>query len=130
MGVDLEQSFGRLGYLLAPLPPRETQRVAALDRYGDPGRAGEWANMLNFHRMAHVVKLSLNVQTVIISLVAEDSLKVRTAAGRLHDPRAPAPMPFDSRERSFCAHAILQDSDEPMVVLDAAADWRFARIQL
>lgn len=40
----------------------------------------------------------------------------------LHSPNSIA----SSRNCSFCAHAILQDSDEPFVVLDALKDWRFA----
>jgi hypothetical protein len=34
------------------------------------------------------------------------------------------------RSASFSAHAILQRGDEPLVVLDAQADWRFARSPL
>ncbi len=30
------------------------------------------------------------------------------------------------RAVSFCSHAILQRTDEPLVVLDASKDWRFA----
>ncbi|KAF9362049.1 His Kinase A domain containing protein [Mortierella sp. NVP85] len=32
------------------------------------------------------------------------------------------------REQSFCAHTILRPSDDPMIVLDTKADWRFRNL--
>ncbi|KAI0833277.1 hypothetical protein BC628DRAFT_1308067 [Trametes gibbosa] len=110
-----EQMFLELGYLAPPNPPSELERRRALYKYNiwNTGRDP------NFDRIAHLVKLVFNTRIVILSLIdgteqffkSESGLGVQTMA----------------RTSSLCAHAILQSDDEPMVVLDAQDDWRFAK---
>ncbi|KAH9902863.1 hypothetical protein C8Q73DRAFT_633609 [Cubamyces lactineus] len=110
-----EQMFLELGYLAPPNPPDELERRRALYKYNiwSTGRDP------NFDRIAHLVKLVFNTRIVIITLID----------GTEHSPAALAG--FDAqctpRTSSLCAHAILQQEDEPMVVLDAREDWRFAK---
>uniref|UniRef100_A0A0W0F757 histidine kinase n=1 Tax=Moniliophthora roreri TaxID=221103 RepID=A0A0W0F757_MONRR len=113
--VKEEQMFHDLGYLAPPNPPDELERRRALYKFNIWNTGSD----LNFDRIAHLAKLVFNTKGVFISLLdgneqwfkSEWGLKMKNCA-RIH---------------SFCAHTILQRDDEPMVVLDTSADWRFSR---
>ncbi|OSD06395.1 hypothetical protein PYCCODRAFT_1360537 [Trametes coccinea BRFM310] len=110
-----EQMFQELGYLAPPNPPNELERRRALYKYNiwNTGRDP------NFDRIAHLVKLVFNTRIVIITLVDGTEQFFKSESG--FDAQ------FTPRTSSLCAHAILQQDDEPMVVLDAREDWRFAK---
>ncbi|KAI0711960.1 hypothetical protein C8T65DRAFT_739414 [Cerioporus squamosus] len=110
-----EQMFQELGYLAPPNPPNELERRRALYKFNiwSTGRDP------NFDRIAHLVKLVFNTRIVMIALIdgTEQFLKAESGFGSNSMPRTSA----------LCAHAILQPDDEPMIVLDAQDDWRFAK---
>ncbi|RPD61183.1 hypothetical protein L226DRAFT_462336 [Lentinus tigrinus ALCF2SS1-7] len=113
--VKEEQMFQELGYLAPPNPPNELERRRALYKFNiwNTGRDP------NFDRIAHLVKLVFSTRIVIITLIdgTEQFLKAESGLGSISMPRTSA----------LCAHAILQSDDEPMVILDAQDDWRFAK---
>ncbi|KAJ6570210.1 hypothetical protein DFH09DRAFT_917594, partial [Mycena vulgaris] len=117
-----EQAFAARGFLAPPYPPDELGRRRALYKFNVMNTGPD----LNFDRIAHLAKLVFNTKGVIISVVdgEEQWFKsewgTNTGTGSHTCPRA----------HSFCGHAILQRGDEPMVVLDAHRDWRFARSPL
>ncbi|KAF8199645.1 hypothetical protein BJ912DRAFT_1020221 [Pholiota molesta] len=98
-----ERRFNELQYLSPPYSADEPDRRRALYKFNLWNTGPD----TNFDRIAHLVKLVFSTKCVIISLIDEKE----------HCQRA----------HSFCAHAILQRGDEPMVVLDALKDWRFAK---
>ncbi|TFK93960.1 hypothetical protein K466DRAFT_477486 [Polyporus arcularius HHB13444] len=110
-----EQMYQELGYLAPPNPPNELERRRALYKFNiwNTGRDS------NFDRIAHLVKLVFNTRIVMITLVdgTEQFMKAESGFGSNNMPRTSA----------LCAHAILQPDDEPMIVLDAQDDWRFAK---
>ncbi|KAI0360052.1 hypothetical protein OH77DRAFT_1394215 [Trametes cingulata] len=110
-----EQMFQELGYLAPPNPPNELERRRALYKYNiwNTGRDP------NFDRIAHLVKLVFNTRIVVLALIdgTEQFFKSESGIG----------VQNMTRTSSLCAHAILQQDDEPMVVLDAREDWRFAQ---
>ncbi|CEH17896.1 two-component sensor molecule [Ceraceosorus bombacis] len=124
VGRRVEDFYRINGYLPAIMPPNDVDRRGALRRYGPPKVSSD----ANFDRVAHLVKLVFNTKLVLVSLVGESTQHFRTQAGTAGASRSPAWLQSiaSSRNCSFCAHAILQDSDEPFVVLDALKDWRFA----
>ncbi|KIK62531.1 hypothetical protein GYMLUDRAFT_41990 [Collybiopsis luxurians FD-317 M1] len=109
-----EQSFRELGYLAAPYPPDEVERRRALYKFNIWNTGSD----LNFDRIAHLAKLVFNTKGVFISLVDGHEQWVKSEWG--------LKVNSSSRASSFCAHAILQRDDEPMVILDTLQDWRFA----
>ncbi|SJX65375.1 uncharacterized protein SRS1_15646 [Sporisorium reilianum f. sp. reilianum] len=122
-GRRVELFYRDFGYLPSILPPHEESRLHALSRYGPPKLAGD----PNFERIAHLVKLVFNSKLVLITLVGEDQQIFQAQMGgggeiTIESLQALA----GSRNCSFCSHAILQDSDEPIVIFDAAKDWRFS----
>ena len=119
-GRKAEEFYRDHGYLPAILPPDEDLRLHALARYGPPKIAGD----PNFERIAHLVKLVFNTKTVLISLLGEKEQTFQSQ--RTGGESSSSQEISGSRDTSFCTHAILQDGDEPMVVLDATKDWRFA----
>ncbi|KAG9315261.1 Fph type histidine kinase [Chiua virens] len=110
-----EQMFLELGYLAPPNPPDELERRRALYKFNIWNTAPD----INFDRIAHLVKLVFNTKSVYISLVdgTEQWFKSQCGTSFTRCPRL----------TSFCAHTILQRCDEPTVVLDTLADWRFAK---
>ncbi|KAN0063891.1 hypothetical protein ACQY0O_003497 [Thecaphora frezii] len=122
-GKRAEKFYVEHGYLPFILPPNEESRLHALYRYGPPKIAGD----PNFERIAHLVKLVFNSKLVLITLVGENEQTFQTEMGGGGEVTvASLQSTAGSRNCSFCSHAILQDNDEPMVILDTAKDWRFA----
>ncbi|KIJ14275.1 hypothetical protein PAXINDRAFT_116371 [Paxillus involutus ATCC 200175] len=110
-----EQMFSELGYFAPPNPPDELERRRALYKFNIWNTAPD----INFDRIAHLVKLVFNTKSVYISLVdgTEQWFKSQCGTSFTRCPRL----------TSFCTHTILQRCDEPTVVLDTLADWRFAK---
>ncbi|KAK0553974.1 hypothetical protein OC845_000963 [Tilletia horrida] len=122
-GGRAEAFYIQNGYLPAILPPNEIERRQALKRYGPPKLAGN----VHFDRIAHLVKLVFNTKLVLVSLVGENEQIFQTESGGGGSVTLQVLQRLAaSRDCSFCAHAILQDGDEPIVILDASRDWRFA----
>ncbi|SPO30288.1 uncharacterized protein UTRI_05752 [Ustilago trichophora] len=122
-GKRAELFYRDYGYLPSILPPHEESRLHALSRYGPPKIAGN----PNFERIAHLVKLVFNSKLVLITLVGENEQIFQTQMGGGGEITIASLQTLaGSRNCSFCSHAILQDSDEPIVVFDAAKDWRFS----
>ncbi|GAW01976.1 histidine kinase [Lentinula edodes] len=112
--VKEEQMFRELGYLVAPNPLDELERRRALYKFNIWNTGSD----LNFDRIAHLAKLVFNTKGVFISLLDGNEQWFKSEWG--------LKMNSYSRVQSFCAHAILQRNDEPMVILDTLQDWRFA----
>ncbi|CDU22128.1 uncharacterized protein SPSC_00758 [Sporisorium scitamineum] len=122
-GKRVELFYRDFGYLPSILPPHEESRLHALSRYGPPKLAGD----SNFERIAHLVKLVFNSKLVLITLVGEDQQIFQAQMGGGGEITIESLQSLaGSRNCSFCSHAILQDSDEPIVIFDAAKDWRFS----
>ncbi|UZJ55211.1 hypothetical protein CBS101457_004531 [Exobasidium rhododendri] len=124
VGKRVEKFFRDHGYLPAIIPPNEMNRRQALRRYGPPEMSGDQ----NFDRIAHLVKLVFNTKLVLITLVGEKSQYFQSevggnASGFNGDWLQAMAEP---RDCSLCAHTILQNSNEALVILDAQKDWRFA----
>ncbi len=121
-GKRFEKFYSEYGYLPAVQPPNELDRRKALRRYGPL-----MATNPNFDRIAHLVKLVFNPKLVLISLVGEREQIFRSDAGGAGGMTTTQLQQLaGSRDCSFCGHAILQEGDEPVVILDAQKDWRFA----
>lgn len=122
-GQRTENFYKEFGYLPSILPPNELERRQALRRYGPPKVAAN----VNFDRIAHLVKLVFNTKLVLISLVGENEQIFQTEMGGGGNMSLPSlQKSAGARDCSFCAHSILQDGDEPILVLDTWRDWRFA----
>ncbi|KAF8947526.1 His Kinase A domain containing protein [Haplosporangium gracile] len=100
-------------FLAAPLPPNEERRLQAL--YGF--QILETGTDLNFDRIAQLVGSVLGVSGCMICLVDQDNVAVKA---NYHAANMDC-----RREVSLSGHAILRAPDDPLVVLDAAKDWRF-----
>ncbi|PWN22719.1 hypothetical protein BCV69DRAFT_296699 [Microstroma glucosiphilum] len=120
-GKQAENFYIEHGYLPAIIPPNEAERRQALNRYGSAGSIGN----PHFDRVGHLVRLVFNAEVVLISLVGTNSQYLQTALGGQGISHEHLQKIAGSRHCSFCAHAILQDSDEPLVVMDTTKDWRF-----
>lgn len=121
-GRQAEKFYVEKGYLPAVIPPNENERRQALYRYGPPKIRGD----PNFDRLGHLVRLVFNCRIVLISLVGASQQIFQTAVGGGGEFTQDSLQRIaGSRHCSFCAHAILQPSDEPLIVLDATKDWRF-----
>ncbi|KAF8623646.1 hypothetical protein AX17_007345 [Amanita inopinata Kibby_2008] len=110
-----EQMYVELGYLASPYPPDELERRRALYKFNIWHTGPD----VNFDRIAHLVKLVFNTRGSYISLIDGHDQWFKSGWGTMADTCA--------RMHSFCSHAILQREDEPMVILDTHADWRFAK---
>ncbi|KAK0193685.1 hypothetical protein F5146DRAFT_925569 [Armillaria mellea] len=109
-----EQLYNELGYFASPDPPDEIERRRALYKFNLWNTASD----INFDRIAHLAKLVFNTKGVFICLIDGNGQYFKSEWGIKVSPC--------SRMRSFCAHSILQRDDEPMIILDARRDWRFA----
>ncbi|MGV3555762.1 MAG: GAF domain-containing sensor histidine kinase [Croceibacterium sp.] len=99
-------------YSPAPLPPGESERLRAIDRYRLAGADRD----ASLDRIAQLAAQVLDVPIALVSIVQADNQCFPGASG-LDVPGTP-------RDVAFCAHAIL--SSDVMVVPDAVADPRFA----
>ncbi|KAI0261503.1 hypothetical protein BC834DRAFT_830062 [Gloeopeniophorella convolvens] len=110
-----EAMFLELGYLAPPYPPDELERRRALYQFNIWNTGPD----TNFERIEHLTRLVFSTKTVVISLIDGSEQWMKSASGWT--------VQAFPRTGSICAHAILQRGDEPMVVLDTHADWRFAK---
>lgn len=97
---------------VAPMPPNETARLAAVRRLRVLDTRPEEA----IDRVVGLARDVLNVQVAAVSLVDRDRLWFKSLIG--------APIAHVPRELAFCGHAIL--GNDVFVVPDARADERFA----
>ena len=97
----------------APLPPTETERLAALRRYAILDSAPD--PMLD--RIVRFAAKQFKMPIALVSLVDQDRQWFQSVCG-LNTKET-------GRDVAFCGHAILQD--EVFVIPDACQDWRFAK---
>lgn len=136
-----EKLFNEQGWLSAPKPPNELDRRRALYRFNIL-RSGQ---DVNFDRISHMAKLVFATRMVLISMVDDEDqwYKSESACSSLPSPAPVAPAADEAdlailaslagglnvdcgpREPSLCAHVLLQNSPEPMIILDTHLDWRF-----
>lgn len=114
-GAKEEQLFAELGYLAPPNPPNELERRRALYKFNIWNTGPD----MNFDRIAHLAKLVFNTRGVFVSLIDANEQWFKSEWG-VKSPSCP-------RAHSLCAHTILQQGDEPMIILDTHLDWRFAK---
>jgi diguanylate cyclase (GGDEF)-like protein len=96
-----------------PLLPDETERLAALDRYGVLDSPAEAA----FDELVSLIASVCEAPMALVSLVGAERQWFKAKVGVQYDE--------SSREESFCGHAIAQPG-RLMVVPDATIDPRFA----
>ncbi len=98
----------------APLPLDEVDRLAALEQLGILDTPPEE----RFDRLVRLAAASLGTPIALVSLVDERRqwFKARVGLDAVETPR----------EHAFCAHAMVEPGDAPMVVEDATRDARFA----
>ena len=96
----------------APLPPHESERLAALGRYGVLGTPPEEA----FDRVTRLTARVLNVPLAAVNFVDRERQWSKACYGRV-----PGELP---RRQSMCAWTVVQA--EVVVVRDARQDPRFA----
>ncbi len=102
------------GSVPAAMPPDEIARIASLRGYcildttKDP----------RFDRLTRLAAELLHVPIVLLSLVDESRQWFKSTVG--------TGMTEIKRQHGFCAHAILLDAREPMIVPDTLRDERFA----
>ncbi|MFQ3613499.1 MAG: PAS domain S-box protein, partial [Cyanobacteriota bacterium] len=97
----------------APLPPDETQRLAALREYHVLDTAPE----ASFDELVRLAAFVCSTPVALVSLIDRDRQWFKAKLG-LEVEQTP-------RDVAFCAHAILTPQ-EPLVVEDAQQDERFA----
>ncbi|KIJ52540.1 hypothetical protein M422DRAFT_43384 [Sphaerobolus stellatus SS14] len=111
--VKEEVEFLHKGYLIPPMPPNEWERQKALYKFNIVHTAKD----ANFDRITLLAKLVFNAKICLISLIDSDEQWFKSEFGLGQESCL--------RDESLCGHAILQDSSEPLVVLDTLQDWRF-----
>ncbi|KIY43755.1 hypothetical protein FISHEDRAFT_77692 [Fistulina hepatica ATCC 64428] len=116
----LQQRYDALGYLEPPKPPDEEQRLQKLHQFN----IWHTDHDANFDRIAHTVQLVFHVKSALISLINGEHEWFKTESANVNGAR---PLNEVPRGTSFGGHAILRPDDEPMVILDATRDWRFAK---
>src|SRR5688572_17711694 len=97
--------------LIAPLPPDETERLAALYELNILDTKPEE----RFDRVTRLATLLFDVPIAYVSLIDSNRQWFKSSCG-LSSSETP-------REISFCSHAIL--NDEPLIIRDALNDTRF-----
>ncbi|CAO3568169.1 unnamed protein product [Mortierella alpina] len=108
----VEPSTPAFSYMAAPLPPNEEKRLRALYSF----QLLQSGIDHNFERIVQLVATVMGVKGCMISLVDHDVVSVKAPySAHLECPR----------QDSICAHVILRAPEDPFVVLDTKADWRF-----
>ncbi|KAF8926516.1 His Kinase A domain containing protein, partial [Dissophora ornata] len=102
-----------LSYLAPPLPLNEEQRLRVLHSF----QILQTGIDANFERIVQLVATVMGAKRCLVTLV--DHLQVTVKA---QHPSGYAECP---RQQSLCGHTILRSPDDPLIVLDAQADWRF-----
>lgn len=97
----------------SPLPPKENERIAALNALEILDTDDEE----RFDRITRLAQRIFGTEVAAVSMVADDRQWFKSSEGT-DDRDTP-------REDSFCAHALLEP-DETMVVSDAQLDDRFS----
>lgn len=95
----------------APLPPREAERLVALQRLDVLDSAAE----PEFDELAAAARLAFGVDMALVSLVDEERQWFKARCG--------LDVEETGRDIAFCAHTILKP--EPLIVLNAGVDKRF-----
>ncbi|KAG0014578.1 His Kinase A domain containing protein, partial [Entomortierella chlamydospora] len=109
----VQDSHEFLPYLAAPLPPNEERRLRALYSFQilqtgiDP----------NFERIVRLVASVMGVAGCLITLVDHSQVTLKA--------QYPMMSGHLERQHTICGHTILRSPDDPIVVLDTRADWRF-----
>ncbi|MFB6140850.1 MAG: GAF domain-containing protein [Halosimplex sp.] len=99
----------QVGY---PLPAREDERLAALERYDRPSMAAAEA----FDRLTALARSHLSVDVAFVGLIDAHEERFLACSGASWETLA--------REDTMCTHTIL--GDDVMIVEDTHADDRFA----
>ncbi|KAF9573726.1 His Kinase A domain containing protein [Mortierella alpina] len=111
----VEPSTAPLQYMAAPLPPNEEKRLRALYSF----QLLQSGIDHNFERIVQLVATVMGVKGCMISLVDHNVVSVKAPySEHLECPR----------QDSICAHVILRATEDPFVVLDTKADWRFRNL--
>ena len=98
----------------APLPPDEAERLRTLARYDVLDTPADAA----LDRLTALATRLFRVPIALVTLVDRDRQWFKS--------RQACPVCETDRDRSFCAHAILPQNGEMLVVPDATRDARFA----
>ena len=112
--MDIAKNKRADGALPAAIPENDLERVAQLRQLCvlDTGKDDR------FERITKLASEVLGVPIVLVSLVDESREWFKSAVG--------TDIVEIDREHGFCAHAILEKDDGPVLVVDALADLRFA----
>ncbi|KAF9290342.1 His Kinase A domain containing protein, partial [Mortierella alpina] len=111
----VEPSVAPLQYMAAPLPPNEEKRLRALYSF----QLLQSGVDHNFERIVQLVATVMGVKGCMISLVDHDVVSVKAPYGEHQEC---------PRQDSICAHVVLRATEDPFVVLDTKADWRFRNL--
>ncbi len=112
--MDIAKNKRADGALPAAIPENDLERVAQLRQLCvlDTGKDDR------FERITKLASEVLGVPIVLVSLVDQSREWFKSAVG--------TDIVEIDREHGFCAHAILEKDDGPVLVVDALADLRFA----
>ncbi|KAF9946330.1 His Kinase A domain containing protein [Mortierella alpina] len=101
--------------MAAPLPPNEEKRLRALYSF----QLLQSGIDHNFERIVQLVATVMGVKECMISLVDHNVVSVKAP----YNEHLECP-----RQESICAHVILRATEDPFIVLDTKADWRFRNL--
>lgn len=108
------------GYMPAPVPEGDAERVRALHESGLLEPSASVAMNVAAQRAADI----FDVKVATVSLVDEAWMLAHGASGSLPIPEDERGQPGIRRELSLCAHVVANDA--PLIVSDIARDPRFA----
>ena len=103
----------KIDHSIAPLHPRELERLKLLDSYQLFGTSSE----ARFDEIVSVVAQICGADSALLSLVGEDSLWFKSTYNYTAES--------GPRDGSFCSHAVLHD--DVMIIEDATLDERFSQ---
>ena len=108
------QQLSPSGAVVAPLHPREEERIARLLGFDILDTAKDAL----LDRLTKIASEITGTPVSLISLVDRDRQWIKAKYG--------TQMEQSSREDSFCSHTILNKKDDPMIISDTEKDPRFA----